>query len=329
MDEYFRREGPLLADGIYRDTKDPCPVFDGVRWHIFGSAGSSSRESWEILHAIAPAPRGPWHARQPATLSKVEGERMAAPGVVYDFETRLFHLFIQTDFLQVGGRVEHFTSRDGNDFGWADTSLFSVPGTGEAGIYDPHPAIIGGEKYLSYSGTPAVTRLEHYYISRPDIYLARSISGSWAGPWVPLGCILNHESVPHHNQPGVPDYEWGLEGSQLIELPGGTILLNAVCFLPKGERGARQRVFFAIADDAMGPYHTLGPVLETRGEGWESGENGHAAGIISKDTLYLYYQSRSRGQPDTHWRYGLATIPLAYFERMPSPYTQGVGVGVE
>lgn len=36
-----------------------------------------------------------------------------------------------------------------------------------------------------------------------------------------------------------PDYEWGIEGAQLVELPDGRVLLNATCFLPEGRRGNR------------------------------------------------------------------------------------------
>src|SRR5689334_20484834 len=41
---------PLLEPLSVRDTKDPCPVFDGKKWHLFGSAGSVIREEWLIFH---------------------------------------------------------------------------------------------------------------------------------------------------------------------------------------------------------------------------------------------------------------------------------------
>lgn len=56
-------------------------------------------------------------------------------------------------------------------------------------------------------------------VGQPDLYLARSRTGSWDGPWDRLGCILDHARVPGHNQIGTEDSERGLEGPQL-ELPG-------------------------------------------------------------------------------------------------------------
>ena len=98
------------------------------------------------------------------------------------------------------------------------------------------------------------------------------------GPWERLGKILDHSEVPHHNPREHPDYERGIEGAQLVELPTGRVLLNATCFLPDGPRGTRQRVFFAIADQVEGPNQTLGPVLDPG----EPGENGHST-VMVKD----------------------------------------------
>jgi hypothetical protein len=217
-------------------------------------------------------------------------------------------MFLQTDFMALDTRVAHLVSEDGHAFQRTDTALESIPLTTEAGIYDPHASEIGGKKYLTYSGCTEV--------SRPDIYLAESLGGGWSGPWKRLGRILCHEDVPHHNQHGHEDYEWGLEGSQLVGLPGGLFLLNAVCFLPDGPRGRRQRVFFAASRAPKGPYRTLGPILEPRTEGdWESGENGHAAATVVGDELLLFYQARSADETNRPWRYGIATFPIADLER--------------
>jgi len=91
--------------------------------------------------------------------------------------------------------------------------------------------------------------------------------------------------------------------------------MNAVCFLPHGMRGQRQRVFFAAADNANGPYRTLGPVIELYGDDWEGGENGHAAGAIHGENFYLYYQSRAFS-PRNRWCYGLAILKVHDLEQV-------------
>ena len=313
----FARKGLILKSDLYWNTKDPCPAFDGTTWHIFGSGGKTGDEVWHILHATAPSPEGPWIEQEASILEVVEGPHVAAPGVIYDQEDRLFHMFVQREFMQLGGTIEHLTSTDGKCFQFRDTSLASLPGTQEAGIYDPHPAIINGKKCFVYS---AMERVSH-----PDLFLAES-AGDWKGPWIRKGKILDHESITHHNQHGQENYEWGLEGSQLVQLPSGNILLNAVCFLPQGRHGERQRVFFAAASQSTGPYYTMGPVIDPledevmpegreEWENWESGENGHAAGIVRGDSLYLFYQSRAFS-PRNRWCYGLAVFKIAEIEKM-------------
>lgn len=311
----FERKGLILKSDMYWHTKDPCPVFDGRLWHIFGSGGKTGAEVWHILHAIAEAPEGPWIEQEASILEVVQGPHVAAPGVIYDFEERLFHMFIQREFMQLGGTVEHLSSADGRHFRFHDTSLTSIPRSDQAGIYDPHPALIGGKKYFIYSGMEKVTH--------PDLFLAESETGSWNGPWIRRGRILCHEDLPHHNQHTHEDYEWGLEGSQLIELPSGNILLNGVCFLPEGRRGERQRVFFAAAKSVAGPYYTMGPVIDPLGAGhtdeWDTGENGHAAGLIHGDSFYLFYQSRAFS-PRNRWCYGLAVFKVEDIEKLVKEY---------
>ena len=53
------RNGPLWEKSQYRDIKDPCPVFDGKTWQIFGSGRSVASEKWGILHVTAPYINGP------------------------------------------------------------------------------------------------------------------------------------------------------------------------------------------------------------------------------------------------------------------------------
>lgn len=297
---HVSRNGPLTHSLHFKDTKDPCPVYDGRVWHLYGSGGRKNYETWHMLHATAQTLEGPWIEQEPSLLpGAVYGASLAAPGVVFDFETSLFHMFIQTDCFALHGRIEHRVSTDGHTFILRDTILESIEETQEAGIYDPHPAIIHGQKFLVYSGMPT--------IGRPDIYLAKSATNTWDGPWLRMGEILNHSQVEHHNQHDHADYEWGLEGAQLLELPNGQVLLNAVCFLPDGVRGTRQRVFFALSDKPEGPYRSLGPILLPSGADWESAENGHAAVVLEGRDLHLFYQARSLTTP---WRFGHAVLQL-------------------
>lgn len=310
----IKRAGPLLSTTQFNDTKDPCPVFDGKMWHIYGSGGQSGAEVWKILHATSDSIEGPWSEQLPVVLDGVEGDHVAAPGVVKDEKEQLFHMFVQRDFLALDGTIEHLTSADGHYFKKLNTSLASVPNSDEAGIYDPHPAEIAGQKYLVYAGSPSFTFTGTYYVGRPEIFLAKSKTNTWYGPWERAGKILSHIDVAlHHNQLDDPDYEWGLEGPQLIELPNGKILLSAVCFLPKTERGYRQRVFFALANKIQGPYTSLGPIIHPQDNEWEKGETGHAAGIVHEDKLALFYQARCTTTP---WRYGLALVDINSFANL-------------
>ncbi len=288
---------PLFNPAALDDLKDPCPVFDGESWHIFGSGGTVTTETWGVFHATAPNLYGPWTEHDIISLG-ISGSGVAAPGVTYD--DGVFHMFIQTEFMKSGGRCEHAVSNDG--FSWVvlKPALLSLPGTGEDGIYDPHPAFIGGVRYIVYSGMPKFST-----VPQPDVYLARSTSNTWFGPWERIGKILDHNDLPHHNPREHPDYEWGIEGAQLVELPDGRVLLNATCFLPSGARGSRQRVFFAVADKVEGPYQTLGPVLDPS----EPGENGHSTVMINDNELTLFYQSRVR-TTNNRWRFGIAKCSL-------------------
>lgn len=290
---------PLRLDATHRyeTLKDPCLMHDGEQWHLFGSGYRTGSGRLEIMHATADHPAGSWSLEPAPDIECVEGSCVAAPGVVA--EDGQLHMFVQTEFNRLGGRVEHLVSADGGrTFSWRGTALQSAPGTGEAGLYDPHPARIGAERYVVYSGFSIV--------GQPDIFLARSTTDSWTGPYERLGRILEHPHVPGHNQVGDGGYEWGLEGAQLVELPDGRVLLHAVCFLAAAPHGCRQRLFLAVADAPVGPYRVLGPALEPAG-GMGAGENGHGSAVVQDGDLLLLFQERRLDGP---WGYGLAHAPL-------------------
>jgi hypothetical protein len=292
--------GLLYEPRRYADVKDPSPVFDGMQWHLFGTGCGVPRGA-EILHCTAPSISGPWREEPPPVLAGVDQIRMAcAPGVVA--EGRRLHLFLQHEYDVLGGHIEHLVSDDGGaTFARCRTALRADPRVGEAGVYDPDVAEIGGERYLTYAAMSVV--------GQPDLYLAWSRTGTWNGPWTRLGCILDHACVPCHNQIGASEYEWGLEGPQLLEVPGAGILLTAVCFLPDLPRGHRQRLLLAVADEVIGPYVVLGPAVQPAGPGG-SGENGHGTSVLGEDGL-IHFVSQERAGEGLPWRIMRATIEPA------------------
>jgi hypothetical protein len=292
--------GRLYEPTLYPDVKDPSVVFDGERWHLFGT-GCRPGGGAEVLHCTARSLTGPWREEPAPAMRGVDQiTTHCAPGVVA--EGGHLHLFLQEAFNILGGHIEHLVSDDGGTtFVRRGTALGSNPRRGEAGIYDPDVALIQGQHYLVYAGMSVV--------GQPDLYLARSRSRSWNGPWARLGCILDHARVPCHNQIGTEDYEWGLEGPQLLELPGGGVLLVAVCFLPDRPLGHRQRLLLAAAEDVAGPYVVLGAAVDPTGPA-ATGENGHGTAVMGDDGLiHLIYQERAgSGLP---WRIMRATMTPA------------------
>jgi hypothetical protein len=299
------RHGQLYEPRRYPDVKDPSLVFDGNRWHLFGT-GCGVPGGTEVLHLWAPSVAGPWREERPPLLRGVPHIRSpAAPGVVA--EGARFHLFLQHGFNVLGGRIEHLVSDDGGEtFVRSGRGLGSSIGPREAGIYDPDAIEIDDGRYLTYAAMSVV--------AQPDLYLARSRSGSWDGPWKRVGRILGHADVPFHNQIGRPGYEWGLEGPQLLAVPeAGLVLLTAVCFFADRPAGHRQRLLLAAAERVTGPYRVLGPAVEPSSPGGR-GENGHGFAVLDDGLVHLLYQERAgEGFP---WRYMRATVePAALAER--------------
>jgi hypothetical protein len=316
-----KRFGPIAECETYSELKDPCVVFDGELWHVYGSGIPRTGGRLRVIHLSAHDPFGVWTECADVILEGVDKPNAVAPGVVFDPTDRKFHMAIQEDFTTIGGSIEYLVSADGTHFVKVGTLLSPVPDAGEAGLYDPHLSEIGGEKYLVYAGMSGRIPHGRPFIPQPDIFLAKSTTGLWAGPYERIGKILDHDDIHwHHNRLDHHDYEWGIEGPQLLGLPDGRVLLNATCFLEKGERGTRQRVFFALAPGPQGPYESIGPVLIDEhispaspfapGE-WEAGENGHASAILHQDEILLFYQARGRrGSPYLEWKYGIAVFKI-------------------
>jgi hypothetical protein len=287
----------VLPRGNYGGLKDPCVVRFHDRWHLFAT-GCKAGWQYDLVHAVADRLGGPWTMIPPSDVVGASGPSLCAPGVVAEGDR--LHLFVQEAYNLLGGSIRHLVSDDeGASFHDAGVALTSHPGTSEAGIYDAHPAVVGGTRYLVYAGMAKV--------GEPDLHLARA--ESWDGPWERLGPILTHDDVGDcHNPRGCPAYEWGLEGGMVSELPDGRTLLVAVCFLPDGDHGSRQRVLLAVADDPAGPYDVVGPAIEPSVYA-PSGENGHATAVVDRGRVHLFFQHRDGDGPP--WELFSTSLPAA------------------
>ncbi len=288
---------PVDLPECYRDYKDPCVVWHDGRWQLFATGGSRGPR-YDVVQAAADSLFGPWRWLGSVALNGANGPSVCAPGVISDGD--LLHLFIQQAFNMLGSSIMHFVSRDGGrNFFRRPDALPAEPGTSQAGLYDAHPVRIDDGRYLVYSSTSVV--------GQSELHWARDTGGHWAGPWQRLGALMRETDLPWHNQPEDPDYEWGLEGGQLLGLPDGRVLLNAVGFASGLPRGQRQRVFFALADGVAGPYRQLGPILPP-GQLQVTGENGHASAAVHEDILHLVYQHRAT--VGRRWRLSATHLPL-------------------
>ncbi|HEV2889381.1 MAG TPA: hypothetical protein VGX28_03320 [Frankiaceae bacterium] len=297
----WRQPSPVLPlVPPYGGLKDPCVVLHRGVWHLFAT-GCKDGFCYDVVHATAPRPEGPWTWLAPSVLDGGDGPSACAPGVVSDGDR--LHLYLQQAYNELGGDITHLVSDDdGATFVSRGTALRSHAGTTEAGVYDAHPGEVGGTRYLVYAGFASV--------GEPDLHLARA--ATWDGVWERRGVILGHDDVPCHNPRGCDAYEWGLEGGQIAELPDGRTLLLGVCFLPDGEHGSRQRAILAVADHPEGPYDFLGPAIEPRAYG-RPGENGHGCVVVHEGRVYLYFQHRDgEGSP---WTLHVSSVPASAIPR--------------
>lgn len=169
-----------------------------------------------------------------------------------------------------------------------------------------------------------------------DMATVREHTGFLTSPQ-PGTPIISYQDIPGHN-PHPPlvqvdesedqrierekleaNFEWGLEGMQLLRLPNGLYALLGVCFLSDEPVGSRQRAFMAVSDKITGPFTPLGLLVAPQEDrGWGDGENGHASAEIIGDKLYILYQGRKpfrndsplADKLDARWQLGAAVCDV-------------------
>lgn len=283
-------DAPLVTSRFFPELKDPSLAYDGSRYHLYGT-GCLGPHRWGIYHFVATTPHGPWEELTPCSIN-AQGPQLCAPSVV--FEAGVFHMFVQTACFELGWPLLQLVSTDGANFRSQGTALSPPPGDG---YYDVEAVHWAGEHYLTYSAM--------HQVGHGDIYLAKSRTNTWFGPWETVGCILEHTNVPFHNQHADRDYEWGLEGAQVVRLHDRRFLLTAVCFLRHGRPGRRQRLFTALADRIEGPYLGSTPVIEPSRDAWDCGENGHGCAWQKGDDIHVFFQAR---RPAGKWNIGTGQL---------------------
>src|SRR4051812_29737523 len=97
---------PISTSKFFPSLKDPCLVFDGTKWHVFGSGDFQHQKGWRMFYATSTTLEGQWSEEEPINIA-VDGECVAAPGVFYDLQEKIFHMFIQTSCYSLGGTIEH------------------------------------------------------------------------------------------------------------------------------------------------------------------------------------------------------------------------------
>lgn len=268
-----------LYPGECTFTKDFCIVppinSESNEWVGFGSGGTSETEQWLNLRITADNPYGPFTLQEPAVLLDKSGKefigpQLCAPSVCYDAEKQEYVMSIQEACFEIKRDIHIFTSKDGKTF-YHQSSVFSPEAAlPHSGAYDPEHSeikirnangvVTGTTKICVYTGINRV--------SLGSIFLIKSTTNSWEGPWELKARIFGSEQAKrHHNQDSDPDREWCTEGEQIFELDEelvspeiyerygkkAIVLLNYVGFYPKHysgqdlEAGTRQHNALAVA----------------------------------------------------------------------------------
>lgn len=292
----------------YSEIKDPTvvPMPDGT-YMMYASVGTSVTQQWMIGRFTAQHPRGPWQELEPVNLKGVDGREVCAPAVVYDAESKLFKMYVQTTCFSADGVIALAVSSDGQNFEGVDRH----PAVKED-IKEPKIPVIGlydvGMSDITLQGREYECMVYSAYrrVGCGDVYMSlKPKTGEGSDTWSTPRMILAQEEVPFHNSPDSPEFEWGIEGAKIVQMSENAYVMIGVCFLDKSrsEIGTRQRVFLAAAASPEGPYLPIHTPIDPTAYPEGTGENGHPDTIDLGDKIGILYQERSGDQRPWHLRY--------------------------
>lgn len=297
------------TDKEFFQVKDPTVVSlpDGT-YAMYATLDASYMKPGLVGRFTATDPAGPWQEETPAKIEDIDGPEVCAPSVVLEQKDgrTVYKMYIQTSCFHEDGVIAAATSEDGIHFR-AEPVAMTKDDVSEpvVSLYDVAVSDVtrGKKEYdcMTFSG--------YREIGCGDVYVSMREKGteSWGAP----KRALKQEDVPFHNRPGSKDFEWGLEGTKLVQLAEDAYLMIGVCFLSEGERGTRQRVFFAAAATPDGPFQAMNTLIDPTPYKEGTGENGHAETIDRGDKIGILYQERAGEGRDKPWHLRYAEVEKA------------------
>lgn len=297
----------ISEDTGYFEMKDPSlvPMPDGT-FMMYAGLGTVRGEEWVQGRFRADHPGGPWQELEPAVIEGVTGTEVCAPVVLYAEKDGkpLWRMYVQTACFSEGGVIALATSEDGIHFRGS-----ALPAMTRDDIPQEHQPVVG--LYDVNISDVAIDGIAHECmvfsgyrkVGSGDIYMSlrKKDEEKWSQPRL----MLRQEDVPFHNRPGIPNFEWGLEGAKVLQLADDAFLMVGVSFLDKGNecRGTRQRVFFAAARSVNGPFIAMNTPIDPTVYDVGQGENGHPdMAVLGKRFCILYQERAGEGHP-WHLRY--------------------------
>ena len=320
------------------EQKDPSIIQrDDGKFEMFCSIGNSNTQQWINGRFIADSLNGPWQELEPVKIIGECGPEMCAPAVTYDLKNGkpFYTMYVQSACFQPGSVIALCTSTDGEYFTRAAEPLFAsedlhhAGAFGHYGVKQPNPFPLdvmalydASISKVRWKGKEQLMQTFSGYrrIGCGDIFGSMRPAGSTEADWSKTQLILRQEDISFHNRPDSPDFEWGIEGTQVQQLGPKQFIMTGVCFLdkPRAESGTRQRVFFAAARSPFGPFHEIGMPVEPTHYAEGKGENGHPDTVIDGDTMHLIYQERAgEGQP---WHLRHTTFELGKLRELVEEY---------
>ncbi len=66
----IHKQGPILETKHFGWAKDPCMVFDGSTWHMYGSGTRAEDGNLLLLYSTALEIAGPWTEQEPIFINQ-------------------------------------------------------------------------------------------------------------------------------------------------------------------------------------------------------------------------------------------------------------------